>query len=68
MKKVILFPNPPISDSNPGPGFQKHHFVLKASGKRVALDLYSRVTSLVPKPPDREKSKRRSKLTAGRPA
>src|SRR6185295_3793871 len=33
MKKVILFPNPPISDSNPGPGFQKHHFVLKASGK-----------------------------------
>jgi hypothetical protein len=60
MKKVILFPYPPVSDSNPGIDFQKHHFVLKAPGQRVALDLYSRVTDLTRRnSPDQEKPKLR---------
>ena len=70
MKNLILFPQPPVSDSNPGPDFQKHHFVLQAPGRRVALDLYSRVTDLSrPNVPDQETSKaRRPKPTVGRPA
>ncbi len=68
MKNLIRFPNPPVPDSNPGPDFKKHHFVLEARGQRIALDLYSRVTDLtVPKPLDPTGPKpRRPKSTARR--
>ena len=47
---LVHFPKPPASQPEPGPDFKKHHFVLEAPGRRVALDLFTRVTHLTPQP------------------
>ena len=47
---LVPFPKPPDSQPEPGPDFEKHHYVLEAPGRRVALDLFTCVTDLTPKP------------------
>ena len=64
---LVHFPKPPDPQPEPGPDFKKHHFVLEAQGRRVALDLFTRVTHLTPQPdppkePD-EAPARRSRRT-----
>ena len=46
---LVRFPKPPDSQPEPGPDFEKHHYVIEAPGRRVALDLYTRVTDLTSK-------------------
>ncbi len=47
---LVRFPKPPVAQSEPGPDFEKHHYVFEAPGRRVALDLFTRVTHLTPEP------------------
>ena len=47
---LVHFPKPPASQPEPGPDFEKHHYVFEAPGRRVALDLFTRVTHLTPTP------------------
>ena len=47
---LVRFPKAPDSQPEPGPDFEKHHYLLEAPGRRVALDLFTRVTDLTPKP------------------
>jgi hypothetical protein len=47
---LVRIPKPPDSQSELGPDFEEHHFVLEAPGRRVALDLFTRVVDLTTKP------------------
>jgi len=47
---LVRFPKAPDSQPEPGRDFEKHHYVIEAPGRRVALDLFTRVTDLTPKP------------------
>ncbi|HEY1860501.1 MAG TPA: hypothetical protein VGG61_09120 [Gemmataceae bacterium] len=48
-QKLVTLPKPPAPPSEPGADFEKHHFLLEAPGRRVALDLFTRVTDITPK-------------------
>jgi len=47
---LVRLPKPPDSQSEPGSDFEEHHFVLEAPGRRVALDLFTRVVDLTSQP------------------
>jgi len=47
---LVRFPKLPDPQPEPGPDFEKHHYVLEAPGRRIALDLFTRVTQLAPQP------------------
>jgi hypothetical protein len=47
---LVRFPKLPGTQSEPGPDFEKHHYVLEAPGRRVALDLFTRVVDLTSQP------------------
>ena len=53
---LVPFPKPPDLQREPGPDFEKHHYVLEAPGRRIALDLFTRVSNLTPTsdPPPKE--------------